>query len=401
MVKLCVALHAKVGCSLRKIIGVLEVFNDLTDNSLGEIPSYNTVKNWTLKCGLNTYNNIPQILSGKDYALVIDESMMIGSCKMLLLLAIPAEHPGRSVIHGDALIVGINVAESFNSKSVKACLEKAVERIGYQPRYVICDNCNNVIKGTKLAELNCHPDVTHSLGMFLERIYKSDPDFVDFTKQMSQAQFKYNMSKEAYLLPPKQRTIARFINLDNWVKWAERVLNNYHNFTTKEQQMLAFVPQNSSFVNEMSEVMTCIRGIESICKNQGLSKESAKACITQVKTSLMGKTERMRALGKFIIDYLSKEVQWLSEQAVHNNSSDIIESTFGIYKDRKSPNKLYGITSYVLTLIVRGLFYTKKLPHKFDAKTNLEAIKLKDITKWRQSNLMQNPVTKRIRVLAA
>ena len=79
MVKLCVALHAKVGCSLRKIIGILEVFNDLTDNSLGEIPSYNTVKNWTLKCGLNTYNNIQQILSGKDYALVIDESMMIGS----------------------------------------------------------------------------------------------------------------------------------------------------------------------------------------------------------------------------------------------------------------------------------------------------------------------------------
>lgn len=34
----------------------------------------------------------------------------------------------------------------------------------------------------------------------------------------------------------------------------------------------------------------------------------------------------------------------------HIHHTDIIESTFGIYKSKKSPNKLYGVTSFVLTI---------------------------------------------------
>ena len=391
----------QAGCSLRKIISIIEIVNNLTDNYFGEIPCYNTVKNWTLKCGLNTYDNIKLHLSGKPYAIVIDESMMIGSCKMLLLLAIPAEHLGRPINHGDVLVAGIKVAKVFNSEGVKECLAKVVERIGYTPKYVICDNDSKITKGVNLTGLKYHLDITHSLGMLLERTYKSESDFTEFTKQMSQAQFKYNMQKEAYLLPPKQRTIARFINLDNWVKWAERVLINYHNFTTKERQMLAFVPQYASFVNEMSEVMTCVRDIESECKHQGLSKETAKACISKVNKSLMGKTERMHALGDLFINYLTDQVKWLSEEDVHNNSSDIIESTFGIYKNLKSPNKLYGVTSYVLSLPVKGLFAKENSTSKVEVKEHLESIKIKNISKWQQENLLQNLVKERLRVLSA
>lgn len=380
---------------------MLEIINEFSDNSLGKVPCFNSIKNWILKCGLNTYNNVSKNLSGENYAVVIDESMMIGSCKSLLTLAIPAKHHGKPISHADTMIIGINNSDSFNGESVGDCLMKSVERIGHKPQYVICDNDHKIINGVKSTGIRYHLDITHSLGMFLERTYKSEDDFINFTKQMSLAQFKYNMRKEAYLLPPRQRTISRFINLDNWVKWASRVLEKYHILSKSEQEMLFFIPQSASFINEMTEVMKCIRHIESICKYHGLSKDTAQMCIKNVLDSLMGQTERMRALGTSIIHYITNEVKWLDKEDCHNNSTDIIESVFGIFKRKKSPNKLYGVTSYILSLASKPAFSTRRTTKKVDIKLHLETVKMKHISKWRSENIPQNLVTKRIKVLAS
>ena len=46
-----------------------------------------------------------------------------------------------------------------------------------------------------------------------------------------------------------------------------------------------------------------------------------------------------------MLEYFKREEAPLTVSI--NLSSDIIESTFGIYKSKKSPNKLYGVTSFV------------------------------------------------------
>ena len=53
----------------------------------------------------------------------------------------------------------------------------------------------------------------------------------------------------------------------------------------------------------------------------------------------MAKGDRVRKLGDMFINYFNREEMLLEGNEPHNICSDIIESTFGYFKDRMSPNK--------------------------------------------------------------
>lgn len=103
--------------------------------------------------------------------------MMIGSEKLLLTLGIPAEHQGRPLKCTDVSILDIAIAESWNGEGVGTQLQKAAKKVGHNPLYVISDNASIMNMGVRCAELKHQHDISHSLGMFLERTYKEESDF--------------------------------------------------------------------------------------------------------------------------------------------------------------------------------------------------------------------------------
>ena len=111
--------------------------------------------------------------------------------------------------------------------------------------------------------------------------------------------------------------------------------------------------------------------------------------------------ERMRKTGQQILDYLAEENLLLDNKEVVNNSSDIIESTFGIFKYKQSPNKLNGVTTLVLHLPVILAFAGRSASKNYNIIERLCRTKIKDIIQWRDENLSENLVTKRIKKLAA
>ncbi len=332
--------------------------------------------------------------------MIVDESMMIGSEKLLLNLGVPAQHKGDPIAQEDVVILDLAVSSSWNSDGVKDRLLAAADKISYLPEYVISDNASIMAGGIARAKLAAHRDISHSLGMLLERCYKNEEDFVGYTKSMSEAQFKHNMKKIAYLLPPRQRTIARFINLSNWVKWSQKILNIYHNLAPQEREAFAFVPSNASLIDELSEVMKCINCIEKECKQNGLSKKVITQSLRNVQNTLFKGNSRMRTLGEAICQFLLEEGKILEdENSAHNNSSDIIESTFGTYKLRKSPNKLYGVTSFILFIPAYTQLAAKRYNKQGAFKKHLENVRLRQIQEWTKENLTENLVTKRVNTL--
>lgn len=159
--------------------------------------------------------------------MIVDESMMIGSQKLLFTLGIPCRRPARPLTPADVSILDMAVSSSWNSQGVKQQLLLSSQKAGSLPRYVVSDNASIMRGGISQAGLAHQRDISHSLGMFLERNYKKEPDFMAYTRSMSQAEFKNNMKNTAYLLPPRQRTVARFINLSAWVQWSEKILSVY------------------------------------------------------------------------------------------------------------------------------------------------------------------------------
>ena len=367
---------------------------------LGKVPGYNTIEDWVKKFGLDAYKLSGESFEGKDYADVIDESMMIGSEKLLVTLGVPAAHQGHPLCHSDVSILDISVSSSWTGEGVKNQLEKVTKKVGHQPKYVISDNASIMNKGIRLSGINHHRDISHSLGMYLERTYKQADDFQAYIKSMTNVKFKHNMTKAAYLLPPTQRTVARFINLSSWVKWSRKMLDVYHTFSSEEKLIFSFIPANASLIDELMEVVNCVENIESICKHQGFSKHSWLQCQPEIKKSLISGNSRMMQLGCDILDFLKTEAAILeSNDVVHNNSSDIIESVFGTYKARKSPNKLYGVTPFILFIPAQTQLLKAKKDKSYLFKERLERTRLKDINDWANQYLSPNLVAKRTKIL--
>ena len=393
-------LYTRVNCGLRSVVEILSVINDTFDGLLGTTPCYNTIENWVKKCGLKVYETAGVPLQNVDYAGVVDESMMIGSEKLLLTLGVPAKHQGRPLNCGDVCVLDIAVADSWNGEGVAAQLGKASKKVGRNPLYVISDNASIMKKGVRCAEMIHQHDISHSLGMYLERSYKEKSDFKEYVRLMSESKFKYNMKKIAYLLPPTQRTIARFINLSSWVKWSSKMLDIYHTLNEAERKVFSFIPANASLIDELSDVTKCIERIEHICKHDGLSKTTVCQCLKVIEKYLLCGNLRMIELGKCIVEFLRKETMTIGSNVVaHNNSSDIIESIFGRYKARKSTNKLNGVTPYILFVPIYVQLINENQAQRFDFKAALEDKRIGEVEIWARKNLSPNLVQLRTKQL--
>lgn len=154
-------------------------------------------------------------------------------------------------------------------------LTETARNTGRYPKYVISDNASIMRKGTDTAGMQHHSDITHSLGMLLERTYKKADDFRIFTEQVADVLSKCDMLPITCLLPPKQRTVAQFINKDMWVALASSMLDKMEQVLTGERSAFSFIPRNALLIDELSEVISCVRYIESVQKYEGLSPETA------------------------------------------------------------------------------------------------------------------------------
>lgn len=399
IVGLSTTLYSIAGCGFRSIIKILETFEETFDGLIGKIPCHNTIENWVKKCGLKEYNDGCKSFKNTDYAEIIDESFCIGQENLLLTLGIPASHQGRPLNSSDVRVLDLSVEKNWNGEKVCNRLLRVSEKVGHNPSYIISDNANVMVKGIKDKKLIHYRDVSHSLALCAERVYKKDDEFIKYNSLMTKSQAELNSTKYGYLIPPKQRSKARFMNLSEWVNWSARMIKAYKKLSSDEKKEYAYVYQNKAFINEMSQIVLCVNSIEKLFKNEGFSTETAKKAKELVDENFTIDNIRIERFKTEVINYISKDKVLLKKEDIHNNSSDIIESIFGKYKYEKSANKLNGVTSFVLFLPLYTRLRDKQKAMKFDFKKALEEIKMEHIETWSKENLSQNFAQIRTQVL--
>ena len=289
---------------------------------------------------------------------------------------------------------------NWNGEEIASELNKVSEQAGHAPLYVVSDNASTMNKGINNSKLLHIRDISHSLGLYLKRIYDKDTEFKTYMKKLAQVKFKEVMTSVSYLLPPKQRTIARFMNLAHTVSWSNKILMNYKNLTADEKKTFSFVPRYTSFINELQNVLSCVHAIEQEIKQNGLSHQSSKNCMEYIKRHLSTGSKRVLKIAELFAEYLNEETKKLSSaKNCWHASSDVLESIFGVYKNRKSPNSLYGVTTYILFLPLYTRIHKKTKLNHFDFKYHLKSVFIREISKWGKEKLSENQVTKRIKAL--
>ena len=277
IVSLSVQLYVKLRGGLRGVVTILSTLKGLLGWDFESVPNLNSIENWVKKCGYSIYTEPSNKFAKKDYAAIIDESMMVGSEKMLLTLGLSAEKGTNSPIrHEDVEVLSMSIKSSWNGENIRTDLQQTANKIGHSPTYVISDNAGSIVNAVKSLDFTHIRDISHTFGMFMERIYKQDEEFVAYMKELSGDKFREVMKPIAYLLPPKQRSIARFSNLSDLVDWSSKMMAVFHKLTEQEKHTCSFILQYASFIEELKEALDCINAVQKEIKSNGLSAESMK-----------------------------------------------------------------------------------------------------------------------------
>ncbi len=161
---------------------------------------------------------------------------------------------------------------------------------------------------------------------------------------MGQMRIKLCNSKHAHLMPPNQRSKSRFLNIDIISNWGMKALKALETTTisSEEREQLMWVKEKQSLIVEMNNIINAVKQISILLKTNGLSKKTKRQCTSILKQCKKG---NMKIFREHVIKYLEdniSNIQKRGEQLLC--SSDIIESTFGRYKNEISKNPMSGIT---------------------------------------------------------
>jgi len=403
VVQLSVELYLFTHCGFAKISGLLKYLNDVFGLELERIPCANSIENWVKKMGYHIYHQTPREFADKEYAEIIDESMMLGSEKMLLTLGVAAEKKEqKSLQHNDIKILDISVAEKWNAAAVMQKLGEIEHKVGHLPAYSISDNDSKLSKALREQGYKHIRDIGHTMALLIEQVYGKDRDYQLYSKHLSEVKIREVMRPSSYLLPPRQRTIARFMNLAPVLKWNKQILSNFSKLNQEEAKNFIFVQKYAPLTEELEQIFSCVNSILKQAKNEGLSKKKIDNYISEIQNKVTHQGTRVERVKLSLCNYLREEKEKIpTSNDTWHCSSDVIESLFGVYKFRKSRNSLNGITPYVLVLPVITAVGQEPKSSKLNFKRNLESVFMTDLTTWKENNLTENLTVRRKLLLAS
>lgn len=394
LVNMSLSLYFMAGCSLRGVRRVLLCFQLEWGLFSGDLPSKSSINNWIEKVGYDDYTHCNKDLYVGDYAIIIDESMVVGQQRMMVILGLDAvKTTNKASDLGTVRLLHLAVRPTWKAPDVVVLLKDLTAKMGKPPLYVISDGGNNLKKGIKDSQLVRVCDVGHEIAKFVELTYKHQAVFQSFSTAVAEVKFREIMKDTAYLLPPKQRAIARFMNLSDTIDWAINVLRALPKLTQIEQQTLNFLKNYESLIKELENVFDMVHKMLKIIKNEGISHENIEKCTLLMQEYI---TKIPLVLAVQITTYFKNEAEKMTDEfTLWHASSDVIESLFGKYKQRAASNKLNGVTSLVLSLGLYGQYQQHNDQIKEKTKNALQNVSMADLLTWKQTYLIQNQVVRR------
>jgi transposase-like protein len=397
MVYLVLRLYFTANCSFRGVKKVLMCYYLQTNFCPIALPCKSTIRNWVQKIGYEDYMSCKKDLYAKDYALIIDESMVIGQQRLMMVLGLPAVKTGDEATNLQTVhLLHLAVRATWTAADVTSLIADVVEKMGKKPLYVISDAGSTLTKGIRDSSLVRICDIGHQIARLIEQTYKMQGEFQEFSKACSLVKFQQIMKESAYLLPPKQRTIARFMNLSNTVSWATKMLAVLPTLTPNEQHTFGFLQNHTRIIQTLQVVFEMTHKILKNIKNKGLSHNNIDECMLLMKPYIHLVDAKLIA---DIHQYLQTERAKVGAHTVWNASSDVIESLFGKYKQRCATNKLHGVTDLVLSLGLYGVFQVPNDQLKQQVKQALQDVYMTDLHKWKIQYLVENQVVRRTKIL--
>jgi hypothetical protein len=393
MVTLSVNLARKIG--LRPAVSVLNVFFDWLRVPC-QVPSYQTIRIWMQRIGLDRMQRAKRV---KDGIWLADHSMQIGTEKVLVVLRVRESRlpsKGTPLRHEDVEILCCQPGKQWKREDVLPVYQKLAAQYGH-PLSILTDGAVELREPAEMLKNKGKSplvirDLKHFLANRLEALLARNSQWQEFTAHMGQTRAAVQQTEMAHFTAPSLKQKARFMNLQPTLAWANVILWHLAHFASRARQgverdrmesKFGWVRQFESSIKQWQECQRVISKALTFFNQNGVFRGSVREFRRKVVGQLRHQISHQ--LLTDTVEFVRKIENKLRPGQRMPISTEILESTFALYKQLEQQHAKGGFTSLIPAF---GTLLKSTTPE--EVTQSFARVKVTNVNTWLKTNL---PVT--------
>jgi len=370
-------------------------------------PSWSSGRLWLLRLGCYKLSRPKE--QAEDWVWIADHTVQIGQEKCLVIVGVRLSalaDRDHCLSHEDVEPLTLLPVKQSNGDIVYQQLQETVAKTGV-PRQIVSDQGSDLHAGIEAfcqahAETCWIYDIKHKTACVLKRELQHDADWQRFTYLAAQSKLKVQQTSLAFLAPPRQRSKARYMNVDTLMRWGGdmlRALDDPGRLPVDEadlevlQEKLGWVDDFRSRLQEWGELMQVIDIAEHVVRTRGLYRGVHR----EVKDLLapVARIPRAKRVSTELVAFIAEESLKARPHERLVGSSEVLESIFGKLKRLEHDQSKGGFTGLILSIAAMVSTTTGEVIAKA-----LRTVPTKQVLAWCKKNLGQSVQSKRRKAFA-
>jgi len=367
-----------------------------------KVPCWTSIRNGLQRLGVAALTK--PVERAEDWIWLADHSNQIGPEKVLVVLGVRASklpEPGETLKHEDVRLLAVQPGTSWKTADVAATYTQLAEQFG-SPRAVVVDGAPELQDGAdglkiRRSDTIVLRDFKPQAANAFQALLGQSERFAEFHTQGGQTRSAIQQTELAHLVPPTIRQKARFMNLQAVLRWAACVLwlldhpdaKSRRLFTSERlEAKLGWLRSFASEIALWNECQPVISTALTFLNERGLFHGVA----AQLRTALSAlvTTDTARELSERLLTFVRDAETQLQPNERLWLSTEILESTFGLYKQLEGQHSQGGFTSLIAAF---GSLLQKPTPELI--REAFTRVSVSDVKHWVRTNLATTLHSKR------
>jgi hypothetical protein len=367
------------------------------------LPDWTTIRTWLLRVGIAALQE--PLERAADWVWMADHSNQIGPEKALVVLGVRASQlppPGETLQHADVHLLLVRPGTAWKREDMCLVYGELAEQYG-NPRAVLCDGAVELRDGVhslqeERPDTIVLQDFKHKAAIFLKATVGDHPRFAEFNTHLGKTRSAIQQTELAHLTPPGQKPKARFMNLAATLDWAAAVRWLLDHPEAVARQTLS--PQRleeklgwlRSFATEVAQWRECQQVVTAgltFINQQGLFRGAGVRLRTILGAQVTHAASQQ--LAQRLVDFVTAAEGQLTEGERLPMSTEILESTFALYKQLERQHSKGGFTS-----LLAGFGALLKTSTDQTIRRAFSTVSVKDVHQWTRDNLGATLTSKRL-----
>lgn len=399
MISLCVNLARRIG--LRPAAACLKIVFDWLGIK-ARLPDWTTIRTWLMRVGVAAIEEPPE--RADDWIWMADHSNQIGPEKALVILGIRASQmppPGVALTHQHMRVLMVQPGVNWKREDMARAYEELALRIG-APFAVLVDGAVELREGAEVLrksrpDLIILGDFKHFAANVLKSVIGHSNAFSQFTAEIGSTRSAIQQTELGHLTPPSLKPKARFMNLAAILTWAQMILWQLAHPHSQARQEITVARMNEKLgwlrafradVARWSACQAVVSASITFINEQGLFRGAANRLAT--KLHLLPTCNQSRAVFQRLVEFVRSSEGNLAEGQRLPLSTEILESTFGLFKQLERQHSKGGFTSLVAAL---GALLKPATPQSI--RRDFARVSVKQMRTWVAHNLKTTHNSKR------